>query len=171
MRHPGTHQGDPFYRLTADKIAELIARAEQCGMGHQVPLLRALGANRTVVLYVERGATALALAAVEASRKPVVIVIHDDDHATSGPTGFPIARKALRWARAHIIHGTGGEPWHYGAAVEMALSEGSCAVCETSSAMVPAWADLARRAAMPRRAPGFVLLPRTGAHPVVGRVH
>lgn len=163
--------GDPFLHLRRDRLAATLAAMPTLAGSPQAEMVRAIGDGRCAAAFVHRGAGTINLRALEQRGMPVVIVFHDDDGRSSGPAGFPCARKALRWARAHYTHGTGAEPGQYEAAVRLAEAHGSCALIETSSAMAAEWATLARRAAMPRRAPGLVLIPPPGGvHPVAAEV-
>lgn len=156
-----------FINLSAPRVAAMIARAEAQGYGHALPLLRWMGAGRGGLIFMPRGADAVDLRAPERLGLPAVVVIQDDDHANTGPAGFPAARKALRWARGLVIHASAGEPWHYEAAAALAEELRAVVLVETGTAHAEAWADLARRAAIPRRHIGFTLLPRSGPHPIL----
>jgi hypothetical protein len=122
------------------------------------------------VIFMPRGADAVDLRAFDRLGLPAVVMVQDDDHANTGPAGFPAARKALRWARGLVIHACGGEPWHYQAAASLAEEVRAVVLVETGTAHAEAWADLARRAALPRRHIGFMLLPRSGPHPILPEV-
>lgn len=163
--------GTPFLRLRRDRIADTFAAMPAFAQSPQAEIVRALAAGRCILACVTRSAAEIDLRALEQRRMPVVILFVDDDGRSSGPAGFPCARKALRWARAHFIHGTGAEPGQYDLAVQLAERHGSCALIETSSVAATEWAAFARRAAMPRRAPGLLLIPPPGGvHPVVAEV-
>ena len=54
---------------------------------------------------------------ITAARRPAVVLIGDDDDTPSGPAGFKTAQRLLAWAHHVVIHGAGGDPEHYRAAV------------------------------------------------------
>jgi hypothetical protein len=156
-----------FINLGAPRVAAMIASAEAHGCGHALPLLRWMGAGRGGLIFMPRGADAVDLRAFERLGLPAVVVVQDDDHANTGPAGFPAARKALRWARGLVIHASRGEPWHYAATASLAEELRAVVLVETGTEHAEPWADLARRAALLRGHIGFMLLPRSGAHPIL----
>src|SRR5215203_3305954 len=80
------------------ELDDAIARASQLGMAHQVPPLRALRLGLVSAAFVSRAASAIDLNRF--GNRPAVVILQDDDFQASGPAGFPVARKALRWGRA-----------------------------------------------------------------------
>ena len=147
------------------ELDDAIARASQLGMAHQVPLLRALRLGIVSAAFVSRAASAIDLNRF--GNRPAVVVLQDDDFQASGPAGFPVARKALRWGRAFMLHAAGGEPQHYAALVEAALSLRRVVLIETSADRAEGWFTFAKQATAPRPPRGLVIWPRGNVHPVV----
>ena len=148
------------------QLPGLIALYESAGAHHRVPLVRAL-IRGSIAFYeinrlTSRGNAKRFLAAT--TRRPAVALLGDDDHAATGPAGWPIAEKLLRWSRVVIVHGTGGEPWQYTEAVRLAGVYGTVAFVETSSAEAAAWVRLAQKANPGAKIAEF--RPTSGVHPI-----
>jgi hypothetical protein len=76
---------------------------------HRLPFLRAARAKQLSVCEIGRGGV-LEWREVEqlASRLPMLILIGDDDHESSGPSGFPGLRRMQYWRpRKVVVHGSG----------------------------------------------------------------
>ena len=103
------------------------------------------------------------------SRLPALALLGDDDHATpDGPDTWPIAQRALRWARFVLIHGGVGRPEHYEYAIALAVAHRRLLMIESSSANVPAWRAASERWAVGAR--GQVMQPPPGfPHPSLDR--
>jgi hypothetical protein len=96
-------------------------------------------------------------------RRPTVVLVGDDPggpFGLGGPEAWQCTSKLSRWLRAVIIHGAGGEPEHYAAAVRAARKVGRAALIETTSAHALKWRA---RLDCPRT---LMILPSVGAHPV-----
>jgi hypothetical protein len=97
------------------------------------------------------------------STGPRVVLIADDLGDSRDPDEWRCAISATAWARASIIHGTGGKVEHYREAVRAAELTNRCLMIETNSARAPAWVA----AIHDRDIPGLVFIPpRGGVHPV-----
>jgi hypothetical protein len=97
------------------------------------------------------------------SAGPRVVLLADDLGDSRDPDEWRSAVSAIAWARAAVIHGTGGRVEHYAEAVRAAETLGRCLMIETNSARAPAWAA----AIHPREIPGLLIIPpRGGVHPV-----
>ncbi|WP_198374979.1 hypothetical protein [Neoroseomonas rubea] len=153
--------------LTPGRIAEAIARVEMAGERHWIPLLRALGQRRIVLIVINRTSDALPIRWLKRHPLPALILVTDDDFRSSGPTAFPDARKALRYAATHLIHGARAEIEHYEGAILAAEAKGSCCLVETDAAHLDEWIAFAALAARPRRVPTLVVRPTEGAGPIV----
>jgi pimeloyl-ACP methyl ester carboxylesterase len=125
-------------------LAETIVRAEQAGKRHVVPVLRAAAAGMINAGFVMRGHP-FAMRPMKRGRRPVLIILGDDDHQATGPAGWPQAERLLRWARLVVLHGAGGEPQHYAAAVLAAQEHRRVLMIETSSGQIEAWRRLIGR--------------------------
>jgi hypothetical protein len=97
------------------------------------------------------------------STGPRVVLISDDLGDSRDPDEWRCAISATAWARASIIHGTGGKVEHYREAVRAAEVMGRCLMIETDSAHAPAWAG----AIHTREIPALLFIPPPGGvHPV-----
>lgn len=149
---------------TSDILARMAHVAPHC-----LPLVAAVQAGKVEACFLHR-ASKFPRQRLEKARKPVVLVIGDDDHENTGPNGFPFAVAACRWAdrKAIILHAAGGAPEHYAFAVEGALACGRCLLIETGTDHAEIWA-----AAMTRYAPNArklaVLTRHRAAHPIIPR--
>jgi hypothetical protein len=77
------------------------------------PLLEAVHAGR--LAFAEAGRAwrpAATLRALDRTGKPALLLLGDDDETPTGPAGWPGVATALRWARAVVLHATGGLPEH-----------------------------------------------------------
>jgi hypothetical protein len=97
---------------------------------------------------------------------PRVLLLADDLGDSRDPDEWRCAISAIAWARAAIVHGTGGKVEHYRETVRAAETLGRCLMVETDSARAPAWAA----AIHPREIPGLVFIPPPGGvHPALVR--
>ena len=109
---------DPGETFTAKSRADLlraIAVTEAVGGIGLAHLLKAL----------KQGRIAFLPAPADPSRKkfknwvritagrPAVALIGDDDGLDQGPSGWPIADRAVAWAKSILIHAAGAEISHY----------------------------------------------------------
>ena len=156
---------DGWLQITRAQIATVIERTGHVAPG-RVPLFRALGDARIVLAGVPRGAGEISIGRLKRAQLPVLVLIEDDDHAASGPAGFPAAQRVLRWAHAVILHAAGGDAAHYEAAVEIAERHGRAVMIETSSDKAESWALACARWAPGCLRRGFAVLPTNGPHPV-----
>ena len=153
-------------RSLADELAQTIARAEQIGAGHLVPLLRAARAGAINLAFVGRG-TAAPMGRLKRSTRPMVLLVGDDDGAPTGPAGWPQAGTLLHWCSAAVVHSAGAEPRHYEAALAGALVHGRILLIETDSAREAEWLALVRR--LRPGLPGLIVRVRLDApaHPLL----
>lgn len=75
------------------------------------------------------------------AEKPVVIVLGGDGKRGAGPDEFRNLWRPMKWARAILLHGAGGEERHYDKAVTAARIVRRVLVVETDSAHLPAWVE------------------------------
>ncbi len=97
--------------------------------------------------------------------RPTLVLIGDDDGDDTGPDGWPMARRLLRWARVVVLHGTGAERWHYETTVNTAELHGQVLMVECSTATLPAWMEATRRWAPNAGVQVLRVPPGTPAHP------
>jgi hypothetical protein len=97
------------------------------------------------------------------SNGPRVVLIADDAGNSRDPDEWRCAISAIAWARAALVHGTGGKVEHYREAVAAAEVKGRCLLVETDSAHVASW----MAAIQPRKIPALMFIPHPGgSHPV-----
>ena len=95
--------------------------------------------------------------------RPCCVLIGDDDYASTGPDGWACAHRLPWWAKAAIVHGTGGRPEHHAAVVQFTLGYGRLVLIETDSAHMVAW----RAPFVSSRVPVLMIQPPDdGPHPV-----
>jgi len=151
-------------------VSEAIAGFHAGGHPHPVPLFRALLANEIALAILPPGAR-VRLAILDPTRfhKPLVVLLGGDGGADGltdcGPEGWRHSRRLLRWSRWTLIHATGGEVWHYQAAVEAARKFRRVLIAECGTATLPPW--LALRAEVAPNTPGMIVETRPGDfHPL-----
>ena len=94
-----------------------------------------------------------------------VVLLGDDDYASTGPAGWVATRKLLYWTRAALVHGTGGTAEDYSGAVAMAIQWDRLVLVETSSDHLMSWADAVQNA--PHRIAAVFKRPTApGVHPL-----
>lgn len=161
----------PVIRVTSRAdLVNAIALHEQVGARHRIPLLRALLSGRIAYFEAHRTTSAGTLKRFfGVAEKPALLLVADDDYASTGPDGFPVADRAMRWAKLAVIHATGGTPEQYSELVEAAELTRRLVLVETSSAQADTWA--ARAKAQPNRPRLLLLKPiADGQHPVLPAV-
>ena len=103
-----------------------------------LPLYRAVRAKEINLITPYRGATIRKTILADA-RRPCIVLIGDDDYRSTGPEGWPCARRVKAWSAQAIVHAAGGEQPHYEAAVTAATACSRLLLVETSSACRDAW--------------------------------
>jgi len=159
--------GQPrIYIETQADLAGAIVMTQQAGAIGQAHLMRALVAGRIAYqsLLPETSVTAFKAFIRATSNKPTVMLIGDDGDLPRGPDGWPQARRAIRWAKAVVVHGAGAEIEHYESAVMATQIVGRVLVIECCSVHLPAWVEMVRTA--PHSPSVLVIVPRGGVHPV-----
>jgi hypothetical protein len=158
--------------MTPDPLAELIALYHRHGATWHIPLFKA-ARDGLIHLKVINPDIRVPVRDTDPAtyRAPTVVLLCGD--ACDGrhtPAHFPQAVRWLRWACAIMLHGTGGKPEHYVAAVTAAQMAGRVLVVDLPSAALPGWFELAQRVAP--RASGLVIAPPPGGvHPIAERLH
>jgi len=153
-----------------DALAQAIALLHRAGHTWHVPLLQAARQGLIALRFVAPGAR-VPVRAFDPTASPlpaVAVLCADDRSGRCRPSDFPQAARWLRWARAFMLHGTGGREEHYAEAVAAALHVRRVLVVDLPSRVVPEWLELARRVAP--KADGLILLPPPNAvHPIAQR--
>lgn len=146
------------------RITTLIRGLDAAGAPWHGPLFRAALAGELQVLLVQPGARVSRVLLNGAGRPvPLVVLLAGDGGGPADPDAFPQARRLMRWARFILLHGAGGEVWHYRLAVEAAQAHRRLLIAETTSAALPAWIALKRAVAPGTR--GLVVAVPEGEPP------
>lgn len=154
------------YIKTRAQMAEALRRSEQAGDTWHTPLIRAAMAGDLRFTIVAPGARVpLRILDMQRDPRPLVVVLGADGLCPEAPDAFPQSRRIMRWAAWILLHGAGGEAWHYGLAVEAAALLRRALIVETTGAALPAWVALKGEVA--RETPGFIVQvpPGKPAHP------
>ncbi|HUN44131.1 MAG TPA: hypothetical protein VMU81_27885 [Acetobacteraceae bacterium] len=159
--------GQPrVYIETQADLAAAIVLTQQAGAIGQAHLMRALAAGRIAYqsLLPETSTSQFKAFMRAVSHRPAVVLIGDDSDLPQGPDGWSQARRAIRWAKAIIVHAAGAELEHYEAAVTAAQTVRRTLIIECGSLHLPAWISAVRAA--PHSPSTLVIQPRGGVHPV-----
>jgi hypothetical protein len=70
------------------------------------------------------------------------VLIGDDDGMNRTPIGWPIAERAVTWARSILIHAAAGEIVHYETAILAAEMVHRVLIIECGTATLDAWIEL-----------------------------
>ncbi len=158
--------------MKREDIARVIGHAEMAGAGFYIPLLRRVMQGEISVCWPQRATVQPPFYRLSKLGRPLVVIVGDDDYATTGPGGWACADKLRTWATFAVVHGAGGKPEHYEMAAEMAVQVRRLLLIETSSEAAQDWAAyLFERSP---KLPFMGVLPPDGPHPVMpdkGQVH
>lgn len=126
--------------IGAGHAVQMISLMQAARADWHVPVVQAALRGESQTMILAAGAR-MPLAMLDPVRnpKPLIVILGDDYGPSEGPDAFPQARRLFRWARWMMLHGAGGEPWHYAMAAEAAVLMGRVLIVETSSAGLPAW--------------------------------
>jgi hypothetical protein len=153
----------PFIaRINRDDIPGALALAHAVAP-HLTPLIRAVG--RGIRLAGVPRAAPFPRELLEYTR-PVIAIVEDDDFRSTGPAGFPAAKRFAYWARREMVHASAAEARHYQLAVDAAMLHGRILLVETDSEHASEWC---RFLGDGRRIPLLCIRPRDGVHPVAPR--
>jgi hypothetical protein len=149
---------------TRDQFAAVIAHLSRSQYAYKVPLYRAAQAGMISLCEITRGATP-PLKRLDRTDRPSIVLVGDDDYASTGPAGWVATRRLMYWIRAALVHGTGGTMEDYCGAVAMALKWDKVVLVETSSEHLVNWADVVQKA--PHRITAVFKRPTApGVHPI-----
>jgi hypothetical protein len=168
---PEINSCDPaVFNLDAADAARVIAFLQQAGDTWHAPLWRALGAKRIGLVELRRGASRgdcrrVLRRLADVRRRPIIVMVGDDDHASTGPAGWPGIGGLLRWAAAVVIYSAPGDAAAYEALVSFAVAHRKVLVIETNSAKAGAWI-----ASAPVTAQLLAIVPPPGEHWTPGAV-
>ena len=151
---------------TRAQMAEAIRRFEQAGDTWHLPLLRAAMAGALRFTILPPGMrTPLRILDMQRDPRPLVVVLGGDAGGPATPDAFPQARRLMRWAAFVMLHGAGGQAWHYAVAVEAAAVLRRVLLIETTGAALPAWVALKTEVARSTPGLGVMVPPGEPAHP------
>lgn len=153
------------FPITGARLADLAVKATQAGADWHLPLFRAALRGELAFAIVPPGAR-LPLRMLDPVRHslPLVVVLSGDGLVPAGLGDFAQAHRLLRWARFILLHGAGGEAFHYEVATEAARQTGRVLVVETTSGLLPAW--IALRLRLAADTPSLVVATKPGViHP------
>lgn len=150
----------PRMECTAANINRAIAFAEQSGQPGVAELYRAVLAGDFGLVPITRRDMQIATADL-AAPVPMLILIGDDDYASTGPAGWQCSSILAQWAHAAVIHASGATAETYREGVKAARICRRAVLVETSTDKASAWAELFR----PK--PVLLILPSDGPHPVM----
>jgi hypothetical protein len=147
-------------------LPRVIAISKAAGAIGQAHLLQALYTGRIAFLPMlpDTSVTRFKSWARATANRPAISLVGDDDGMNRSPTGWPVADRAVRWARSILIHASGAEIYQYEAAVVAAELIQKVLIVECCSATLGAWVQLVRDA--PNRPVTTVIAPKGGVHPV-----
>jgi hypothetical protein len=151
-------------------LARAVVIMEQSGAIGTAHLLRALAAGRIALLPLMPGESAAKFKAWArlTEGRPAVALIGHDDGFDRGASGWAQARRAVKWARAIMLHAAGAELHHYECAIISAELCQRTLIIECGTATLHGWIELVRAA--PRQPITFVIQPRDGGtHPLPAR--
>lgn len=161
-RHAGSHTVGAYEIRHPEQIDRLITHASMMNLPGRVELLRAARDGLVNLIDIDRDCAA-PMKLLEASSRPVVVVIGDDDYRSTGPAGWAAWQRLSYWARGAMVHATGGDAASYRLAVVMAEMQRRFLLIETSSGRAHDWGGALHR----RNIQTIGLLSPDGAHPVL----
>lgn len=142
-------------------LDRMIAGLVTAGFSHRAELLRAVRRGSICTIEPRRDAI-VSMRILKTAARPALVLVGDDDYATTGPDGWATLPNLLKWARGAMVHGTGATIESYQTAIGMTLVHRHFVLVETSSARVQEWGERF----ISRRIPVVGLLPTNGAHPL-----
>ena len=153
----------PFLHVSDHaRLNELISRASTVSHAGHLALLRAARDGIVDMAFMDRLAEA-PIKALERAVRPAIVVVGDDDYASTGPAGWTAWQRLKYWGRGALVHATGADAWSYQLAIEMAQTLSKVLLIETDTAHAQAWADALRK----HRIRAIGLVPPSGTHPVL----
>lgn len=139
-----------------DRVAALTATLAP----HKLPLVRAAQLGLVNVIEPNRSAI-IPKRMLEDTLRPNIILLGDDDYASTGPGGWACARRLRYWGKSAIIHAAGGEQAHYNAALTQALLVRRFVFIESDEAHRAAWERF-----FVRQMPTLIIKASDGLHPM-----
>src|SRR4051794_11144416 len=150
-----------FLHGNPNRLNDAILMCEQMGSLGHATLFRAVRDRQISLAIVPRDAP-ITDKMLNRSQRPMVVLLVDDDGASTGPAGFRSWRRLTTWAGCALVHAAAADAETYQLVVTMAALQGRLLLIETTSAQEPAWAEALQAAGIP----AVGVLPRGGVHPV-----
>jgi hypothetical protein len=152
---------DDFIHAPSSQLNDTILLCEQMGSPGHAALFRTVRDRQISLVVVPRDAP-ISDKVLNRSQRPMVVLVGDDDGASTGPSGFRAWRRLKQWAGCALVHAAAADVESYTVAIMMAAVLGKLLLIETSSAREPEWAAALEVASIP----AVGVLPRGGVHPV-----
>lgn len=151
---------------TPEDIGRAARALQQRGDTWHGPLFRAAMVGELNFAMVTPGVrTPDRFLQMNTTEKPLMLILAGDSQESAGPDEFLGLWRPMKWAKAILLHGAGGEERHYTEVVDAARLVRRVLVVETSSNHLPAW-DAARRR-LAACTPALIITTRPGiVHPV-----
>jgi hypothetical protein len=127
---------------------------------HRLPLVRAARDGLINLIEPNRRA-AIPAGLLNERRRPTVILIGDDDHASTGPAGWACARRLRYWGRAAMIHAAGASREDYEVIVIGAALHQRTLMIEAATTNQAEWTEFFR----PHMGCVVITCPPGEAHP------
>jgi len=124
-------------RAQIERVAAIIAAVAP----YQLPLLRA-ARDGLLALCGPTRAGSPPWRILESTRRPIIILIGDDDGESTGPAGWACAKHLRCWGKSAMVHAAGGLAEHYETAVSGAMTARRYILVETTSEHRAAWERL-----------------------------
>ncbi len=137
-QHLGGRPMSVFAFRTVPEIDRMIAEAVISGAAATAELFRVARREDLRVCLVERSAT-VPIGLLKRAGGPVLVVLGDDDHASTGPDGFPRLAPLLRWANAATVHAAGADIVTYRSIAAAAQRAKRFLLVETDAAHAADW--------------------------------
>jgi|tagenome__1003787_1003787.scaffolds.fasta_scaffold20307639_2 hypothetical protein len=150
-----------YLHASSRQLNDAILTCEQMGSLGHATLFRAVRDRQINLAIVPRDAP-ITDKMLNRSQRPMVVLLADDDGASTGSAGFRSWRRLKTWAGCALVHAAVADVETYTVAIAMAVLQGRLVLIETTSAQEPAWAEALQAAGIP----AVGVLPRGGVHPM-----
>jgi hypothetical protein len=157
-----------FHACTPDNLVKAAVVADQAGRPGIGELMRQVRRGGLALLLQSARDEPLTVAELNEAARPTVVVIGDDDYASTGPAGWRCSGAIAEWAAAAVVHAAGATAESYAEAAKAARQLGRALLIETDTAHAEEWAM------MFQGRPVLLVMPKDGSHPVMparGAVH
>ena len=156
----GSRDSLSFIPCTRENLARAAMGADQAQQPGIAALTREMMRGGLALIYVTDRAAAIDLDGVTEKHRATVLIIGDDDHASTGPAGWKCAEAVAAWGACAVIHAAGATAETYLEAARGGRILGACVLVETDTAHAEQWTALFVGK------PTLLVLPRGGVHPL-----